>query len=231
LKSTPFIKWSEGKKETLFCPGIPGAGKTMLASIVINHLKTSFPDDNTGRAYLYCIYKRKDNQEADDLLASLLGQLAARQSITPPSLRRLYDEHRKGEKSRLSQNEIREELYNIIKTYSRTFIIIDALDECGTDHVRSELLSEIYKLQKLEETDIRLMVTFRPSIVLECPSSVTELEIRAHEEDIEEYLSGRMSELRSVVLDNNELQCKIRTRIVTLVDGMYVRLYPLSLII
>ena len=231
MKSTPFIEWSEGKKETLFCPGIPGAGKTILASIVINHLKTSFPDDNTGRAYLYCIYKRKDNQEVDDLLASLLGQLAARQSITLPSLRRLYDEHRKGEKSRLSQNEIREELYNIIKTYSRTFIIIDALDECGTDHVRSELLSEIYKLQKREETDIRLMVTFRPSIVLECPSSVTELEIRAHEEDIEEYLSGRMSELRSVVLDNNELQCKIRTRIVTLVDGMYVRLYPLSLII
>ena len=47
----------------------------------------------------------------------------------------------------------------------------------------------------------------------------------------EEYLNGRMSELRSVVQDNNELQCKIRTRIMTLVDGMYVRLYPLSLIL
>jgi NACHT domain len=229
LKSTPFVEWLEGEKKTLFCPGIPGAGKTMIASIVINHLKTSFPDDKTGRAYLYCIYKRQDNQKADDLLASLLGQLAARQSVVPGSIRKLYGEYQKGEKSRLSQNEIREELHKIIKTYSRTFIVIDALDECGTDHVRSELLSEVYKLQ--EGSDTRLMVTFRPSIVLECPSSVAELEIRAHEEDIEEYLNGRMSELRSVVQDNNELQCKIRTRIMTLVDGMYVRLYPLSLII
>jgi Cdc6-like AAA superfamily ATPase len=228
LKSTPFVEWCGGEKKTLFCPGIPGAGKTMIASIVINHLKTSFPDDKTGRAYLYCIYKRKDNQKADDLLASLLGQLAARQSVVPGSIRKLYDEHQKGEKFRLSQNEIREELRNIIKTYSRTFIVIDALDECG-DHIRSELLSEVYKLQ--EGSDTRLIVTFRPSVVLECPSSATELEIRAHEEDIEEYLKGRMSELRSVVQDNNELQCKIRTRIMTLVDGMYVRFYPLSLII
>ena len=200
----------------------------MIASIVINHLKTSFPDDMTGRAYLYCTYKRQDNQKADDLLASLLGQLAARQSIVPESIRKLYDKHRK-ENSRLSQDEICEGLRNLIQTYSRTFIIIDALDECETDHVRRELLSEVYKLQ--EGSDIRLMVTFRPNIFLECPSSVAELEIRAQEEDIEEYLSGRMSELRSVVRDNEELQCKIRDRIVTLVDGMYVRLYPLSLII
>jgi hypothetical protein len=52
LKSAPFIEWLEGKNKTLFCPGIPGAGKTMVASIVVNHLKTSFPDDRTGTAFL-----------------------------------------------------------------------------------------------------------------------------------------------------------------------------------
>ena len=201
----------------------------MIASIAINHLKTSFPDDKTGRAYLYCIYKRQDNQKTDDLLASLLGQLAGRQSTVPESTRTLYNKHRrKGENSRLSQNEIREELHNIIKTYSRTFIVIDALDECETDGIRNELLSEIYKLQ--EGSDTRLMVTFRPSIVPNPPSSVRELEIQAHKEDVEEYLSGRMSEPPGVIQDNNKLQCKIKTRILSLVDGMYVRLHPLSLI-
>jgi Cdc6-like AAA superfamily ATPase len=213
-------------KTTLFCPGIPGAGKTMIASIVVNHLKTSFPDDKTGRAFLYCTYKRQDNQKVDDLLAALLGQLAARQSMVPESIRKWYDEHRKGEKPRLSQNEICEALHSIIKTYSRTFIIIDALDECKTDHIRNELLSEIYKLQ--EGSDIRLMVTFRPSIVPKHLGSVTELEIRANKEDIEEYLHGRMSELRSVVKDSNILQYKIKSHILTLVDGMYVRLHPSS---
>jgi Cdc6-like AAA superfamily ATPase len=222
------MEWLEGKEKTLFCPGIPGTGKTMIASIVVDHLKTSFPDDKTGKAFLYCIYKRQDNQKVDDLLASLLGQLAVWQSMVPESICKLYDKHRRGEKPRLSRNEILEALSSITKTYSRTFIIIDALDECKTNRIRNELLSEVYKLQ--EGSDTRLMVTFRPSIVLNPPSSARKLEIRANKEDVEEYLSGQMSELPSVVQDNNELQCKIKTRILSLVDGMYVRLHPLSLI-
>jgi NACHT domain len=217
----------EGKNKTLFCPGIPGSGKTMIASIAVNHLETSFPDNKTGIAFLYCIYKRQENQSVDDLLASLLGQLAVWQSMVPKSIRELHDKHRKGKIPRLSQNEIREELCSIIKTYSRTFIVIDALDECKTDRIRNELLSEIYKLQ--EGSDMRLMVTFRPSVAPKRPSRVTEQEIRAHEEDIEEYLSGRMADLHSVVQEN-KLQCKIKAHILTLVDGMYVRLHPLSLI-
>ena len=89
-------------------------------------------------------------------------------------------------------------------------------------------LKYMYKLQ--EGSNTRLMVTFRPSIIPNPPSSMRELEIRAHKEDVGEYLSGRMSELPSVVQDNNELQYKIKTRILGLVDGMYVRLHPLSLI-
>ena len=198
----------------------------MIASIVVDYLKTSFPEDRTGIAFLYCTYKRRDNQEFDDLLASLLGQLTLWQPMTPESIQKLYDKHLQGEKPRLSQDEIREELYRIMKAYTRIFIVIDALDECKTDPIRDRLLSELYGLQ--EESDIRLMVTFRPNIVPQTPSIVTTLEIRAHEEDIEEYLSSRMSDLRSVVKDNNELQLKIKAHILALVDGMYVRFHPLT---
>ncbi|KAN0072342.1 hypothetical protein V8E54_009271 [Elaphomyces granulatus] len=221
LKSTPFMEWLEGKKKTLFCPGIPGAGKTMIASIVVDHLKASFPDDETGHAFLYCIYKRQEDQGVDNLLASLLGQLAVWQPMVPDSICKLYDEHRRGKKPRLSRNEIHGELCGIIRTYSRTFIIIDALDECKTDQIRNELLSEIYKLQ--EGSDVRLMVTFRHSIEPEPPSSMTKLEIQAYKEDIEQYLSSRISELRTVVRKNNELQHKIRDRISSLVDGIFSR--------
>jgi hypothetical protein len=144
-----------GQKKTLFCPGIPGAGKATITSIAFNRLKTSFPDDKTGRALLYCSYKRQDNQRLT--IASLLGQPAVWQSIVPKSIHELYDKHRK---SRPSQNEMREALYRIIKTYSRTFIIkIDCLDECKTDRILNELLSEVYKLQEISGT--RLIVTFR----------------------------------------------------------------------
>ena len=136
----------------------------MISSIVIDHLKT-LSDSETGNAFLYCIYKRQDKQEVDDLLASLLGQLTLWKSTIPASVRKLYDEHLGHKKPRLSRNEIHEALSSIIETYSRTFIIIDALDECKTNRIRDELLSEVYKLQ--EGSDLRLMVTFRPSIELE----------------------------------------------------------------
>ena len=201
----------------------------MIASIVVDHLKTCFPGDETGHAFLYCIYKRQENQGVDNLLASLLGQLALwKKSIIPEAIREWYNKHLEGGNSGLSRNEIRGALCSIIRTYSRTFIIIDALDECKTDQIRNELLSEIYKLQ--EGSDVRLMVTFRPSIEPEPPSSMTKLEIRAYKEDIEQYLSSRISELRTVVRRSNELQRKVKDRISTLVDGMYVRLHPPSLI-
>jgi hypothetical protein len=118
LKSPQFIEWLEGKTKTLFCPGIPGAGKTMIASIVVDHLRTCFPDDKTGKVFIYCLYKRQDNQQVDDLLASLLGQLVVWQSMVPESICEFYDKHRRGEKYRLSRNEILEALSSITKTYS-----------------------------------------------------------------------------------------------------------------
>ena len=36
--SEEFQAWLNKNKLTLFCPGIPGAGKTMITSIVVNHL-------------------------------------------------------------------------------------------------------------------------------------------------------------------------------------------------
>jgi hypothetical protein len=38
LNSKEFQEWRNGSSKTLFCPGIPGAGKIILTSIVIKHI-------------------------------------------------------------------------------------------------------------------------------------------------------------------------------------------------
>jgi DNA replication protein DnaC len=38
LDSREFQKWLTNNGETLFCPGFPGVGKTILSSVIINHL-------------------------------------------------------------------------------------------------------------------------------------------------------------------------------------------------
>ncbi|QSZ31284.1 hypothetical protein DSL72_000847 [Monilinia vaccinii-corymbosi] len=77
LDSQEFNNWVNSDKQKLFCPGIPGAGKTILTSIVVEEITNRLEKDkNMGLAYLYCNFRRKHEQTIDDLLSSLLKQLA-----------------------------------------------------------------------------------------------------------------------------------------------------------
>lgn len=102
LDAPEFRKWLHTLKETLFCPGIPGAGKTMTAAVAIdhlwnNHLFKAAPGDAVGVAYVYCNYKTQSNQNAAALLAALIRQLVqARPSITEP-VESLHEKHSKKE--------------------------------------------------------------------------------------------------------------------------------------
>jgi hypothetical protein len=128
LNSDEFQTWLNTEKQTLFCPGIPGAGKTILTAI--NDLTKRFQNNpGTGVAYLYCNFRRKDEQKAQDLLISILKQLSEEQSSLLDSVKSLYDKH-KEKRTRLSLDEISRTLQSVSGTYSRVIIIVDALDEC-----------------------------------------------------------------------------------------------------
>src|SRR6266516_6004346 len=93
LNSPKFKEWIHGPNRTLFCPGIPGAGKTIMAATTIDHLWETKQSDTIGVAYIYCNYKTKVDQNTTSLLAAILKQLVqARPSITEP-VTCLYDRH------------------------------------------------------------------------------------------------------------------------------------------
>jgi Cdc6-like AAA superfamily ATPase len=134
-------------KQTLFCPGIPGAGKTILTSIVVADINERYQDDDiVGVAYLYCNFRRQDEQKIDDLLASLLKQLAHGRSPLSKTLKDLYGRHEK-KRTRPSWEEISKAIQSAAESYSRVFILVDALDECQTtDACQKRFLSEIFTL-------------------------------------------------------------------------------------
>ena len=146
LESTEFQDWVT-TGNTLFCPGIPGSGKTILTSVVVEELTSRFQNDKSiGIAYLYFNFRRQEEQRTQDLLASLLKQLAQRQSFLPDSVKSLHDNHRERH-TRPSVDEISKTLQSVVALYSRVFIIVDALDECQvSDGCRSRFLSEIFNL-------------------------------------------------------------------------------------
>lgn len=222
LQSEEFQAWLENDKQTLFCPGIPGAGKTILTSIVVEELNMRFQNDrNVGIAYLYCNFRRHQVQRLEDLLAGLLRQLVQEKSSLPDSVKALYDQH-KDKRTRPLLDEISNILHSVINTYSRVYIIIDTLDECQvSDGCRSKFLSKIFNLQT--NTGVKLFATSRPIPDIErefrgCLSR----DILASDEDIRRYLDSHMSQLLSFVLSRPKLQEEIKSEIIRAVKGMYV---------
>ena len=225
LISDEFQSWLNESKQTLFCLGIPGAGKTMITSIAVEHLQTEFRDDSSiGIAYLYCNYRRQEEQKPVDLLASLLKQLIQRRTSVPKNVVDIYKRHN-NERTRPSFGEISKILHSVIADYSRTFIIIDALDECRiSDGGRRRFLAELFDLQARTGANFLATSRFIPEIEKEFAGS-TKLEIRASGDDLQTYLHGHMLKLPSFVSHSADLQNEIKTAIIEAVDGMYVPLH------
>lgn len=222
LDLAEFQKWLGTGKKTLFCPGIPGAGKTILTSIVVDNLHTRFSNDPTiGIAYIYCNFQRQDEQKAEDLLASLLKQLTQGRYSLPDNVKSLHDIHR-DKRTRPSFNEISRILQFVAGMYSRVFIVIDALDECRlSDGSRTRLLSELFSLQANCGANLFATSRFIPEITEKFEGSLS-LEIRAREEDVRRYLGSQISNFPAFVQRDIDLQEEIKTKVVKAVDGMYV---------
>lgn len=57
LDSHEFQEWLNNSKQTLFCPGIPEAGKTVITAIVVNHLGTRFQRMPASALHVCCGYQ------------------------------------------------------------------------------------------------------------------------------------------------------------------------------
>jgi hypothetical protein len=218
LDSAQYQSWLKTSHQTLFCPGIPGAGKTIITSIVINDLNTRLQNDpNIGIAYLYCDFRRRDEQKAEDSLASLLKQLSQEQSILPGGLKRLHHQHQ-DKRTRPSFDEISKTLHDVAAMYLRVFIVVDALDECQvSDGCRMRFLSEIFNLQAKCGANLFATSRFIPEIIETFKGTIS-LEIRASDEDVRIYLVNRISESEFDVLKS--YHDEIKTAITKAVDGM-----------
>ncbi|RDW63402.1 hypothetical protein BP6252_10947 [Coleophoma cylindrospora] len=222
LDSTEFQTWLETDKRTLFCPGIPGAGKTILTAIVVEELVTRFNGNNSiGIAYLYCNFRRQHEQNVESLLSSLLKQLAECLPSLPNTVKDLYDRH-KTKRTRPSCEELSLSLHAVAGLYTRVFVFIDALDECQVSNKsRAIFLAQLFNLQARYKVNLFVTSRFIPDIVEKFDGTLS-IEIRASEDDVRRYLENHMSNLPSFIQRNPDLQAEVQSQIVKVVDGMFL---------
>ena len=214
-----FKEWLQGDKKTLFCPGIPGAGKTIFTAIVVEHLINQYCNDpDVGIAYIYCNYRRNKEQSLDDLLASLLRQLTEPLLSLPKPVTELYERH-KTKRTRPSTDELLKALQLVAALCLRPFILIDALDECQTSNgCRVRLIVELFSLQARCRVNLFITSRFITEITNNFDKSCW-LEIRATKEDVERYLKDHIKQSSSTIQD---MQGEVIAIISDTVDGMYV---------
>jgi hypothetical protein len=121
VESPQFISWLRGVDKPLFCCGMPGAGKTMVAAIAIDHISTTIPTTDIGLAYVFCNYKAQADQHALSLLTDILKQLAEGNANISSLIADMYELHAR-RKTRPSLEDIIRALNTAVASYQTIYI-------------------------------------------------------------------------------------------------------------
>ncbi|KAH7080197.1 hypothetical protein BKA63DRAFT_541158 [Paraphoma chrysanthemicola] len=198
LQANAYIKWKMQPRSTLLLYGMPGCGKTVLSSTIIEDLQNSFPHPNL--LYYYFDFSDSTKQTLDNMVRSFVNQLDCMHQDTPEQLALLFSTC---EQTRCQPRleSLCQVLFQIMDSLEDVYVVIDALDECGTrTGLYSEgLLSWIMELLGSVSRNVHFLATSRP------------------EHDIETKLNDLATEQNVIPIQgkllDNDIHAYIRTRI------------------
>ncbi|KAI0966455.1 ankyrin [Xylaria arbuscula] len=151
--------WSDCRTRALWCHGIPGAGKTVLATALFQQLLEKHAHENVAVLIAYCSFDDANTHSSSNILSSFLRQLVEKRGQMSEVIRNLYIEHAQGEEQpRPSQEKLVTAMSKELESFDKTFIIIDGLDELRENKQKVELLQTVETLHPLPQ----LLVTSRP---------------------------------------------------------------------
>ncbi|KAK0435972.1 hypothetical protein EV421DRAFT_1908255 [Armillaria borealis] len=218
LESNQFQKWVYGSATSscLWCPGNPGVGKTILAAIVIDYLRLLNHERKTLVLSIFCDYQSATTQTIPNLLCSLLKQLVQDNGLSDP-ITSLYNECLHDE-AWPSLDVLPKILSQELESFSRVYIVLDALDEFADDK-QEELIEKI----RLLGDNIYLLVTSReiPKIGRLFEEDA-KLDIRATDADIIMFILDKLSRgnLANLIDGHDNLYEAILTGVTEKAKGM-----------
>lgn len=164
VDSEDFTAWCANPGAFMWLYGIPGCGKTVLSSSVIEALKAGVPKGNLRSyavAYFYFDFNDAKNRTIPNFLSSVLAQLCQCTRSLPASLKSLHKAcTEEGHHHRPSSAELLHAILDVSRQWHNVYLVVDALDECRLDQREDllQILQDIYSA----DADIRLAITSRP---------------------------------------------------------------------
>jgi hypothetical protein len=198
LECQAYRDWKSKDGSLLWLHGIPGCGKTILASTAIEDLR-AIPECSKKLIYFYFDFTDVQKQSFENVIRSFVTQLYYENQHVQEHLDSLYFACRNG-KDQPSIDSLHKTFAKMVKEIGGIWIVLDALDECM---LRDEPLTWIRDLIKdaRVQSEIRLLVTSRPeqdikSMFEEYASKEQILAIHSFllEDDIRNYVHTRVRE-------------------------------------
>ncbi|PPQ84972.1 hypothetical protein CVT26_008089 [Gymnopilus dilepis] len=218
LESQDFSKWISGEQRSLSVLGIPGAGKTILSSIVISHLEL-YISKNVKAALAYAYFRHNDSYSLSDILAAMIKQLIEGHHIAYAYLEGIYDDYKK-KAVRPPVDDLARILRGLIERLGKVYIVVDALDEASED-CRSEFL------RVLSNLSISLLTTSRPlDLSRLLPELTVEVRISGQTSyDIESFAARCLKQshrIQAITKGDQVLQAEILGKLKSKSQGMFL---------
>ncbi|KAH6902853.1 hypothetical protein BKA70DRAFT_1567363 [Coprinopsis sp. MPI-PUGE-AT-0042] len=214
LEGSMYQWWLETQGAIVWGTGMPGAGKTILASVLIQDSEDNAPSD-ICIGYVYCRYT--EPMEVQDILAALVRQILERYPHHLPTVKPLYAKHDL-QRTSPTQSELVDVIRKICNSFKITRLFIDGLDEALYDE-------QFDLLATLKSVPANFFITSRPLVRLnDVLPNVKMFDIAAQNTDIELLVSqhiDRNPDLRHILVAD-EQRVKVIKKICQSSHGMFL---------
>ena len=208
--------------------GIEEKGQVLTSraasSLVIDNLCDQARGQNTTVACFYFDFAVQKEQSATNTMGALLKQVVSGLEEIPEEISRPYQDQKKAIGGRGPRLADIVKMLQITTSKERTFICIDALDECLQEY-RVKVLNSLDQILR-KSPGTRIFMTGRPHIRSEVgrrlAGKVASLSISPRRDDITIYLRSRLEEDATPDAMDSRLEAEILEKISENISETYV---------
>ncbi|KAI0405874.1 ankyrin repeat-containing domain protein [Xylaria palmicola] len=222
-ESQVFKEWQSTPGSQLWVTGIPGAGKSVIASVIIAEcLQLTVSNDGTTSrpiaiAYFFCSYRDAETCSIINILSSLASHVARQDERAFQVLQGYYEDLRSHSHipGSPSTKRLAEILVQMSSLFDQLYIIVDGLDECGDE---ADIVVQTLSRLSQDDDHITMALLSRDELYIRehLEQKFVHMEIEAHTEDVELYVAAE--------LEQRIASKKLRLRDVSLRDEIILQL-------
>ncbi|KAJ6471140.1 hypothetical protein C8R47DRAFT_1054600, partial [Mycena vitilis] len=218
LENQQYQEWCGGSCGLLWCHAKPGAGKTVLSSVIIDDLQQKYRQDpDVTVVFFYCEYDDPMKRQFSKIVASILDQLM----YNPEVLDLVKDTwmNQSPNLQHLGLGNLQDLIMQLLQRARQTYIVVDALDECEQPEDIAILLGSlathccVLVTSRSESEDITTILEHHPQI------RITAESLQA---DIEYFVTRSLEKHRRISKRSADIKQHIAKVLLSAADGMFL---------